>query len=107
MRKVKSYSIVVILFFLIIGCSEKSEIEKYGQHYQEHNDYQSLNMVVELMNLGADTTYVKKILGEPINMGFDYRYLLDSIGPKGCHIGAVFHITDGKIDDKWLDEICE
>ena len=41
-------------------------------------------------------------------MGFDYRYLIDSVGPKGCVMGAVFHIDEnGKIDQKWLDEICE
>lgn len=60
------------------------------------------------MDLGVDTLFVKSILGEPISMGFDYRYLVDSVGPNGCSIGAVFHINEeGKIDQKWLDEICE
>ena len=60
------------------------------------------------MDLGVDTLFVKSILGEPINMGFDYRYLIDSVGQNGCTIGAVFHINEeGKIDQKWLDEICE
>ena len=41
-------------------------------------------------------------------MGFDYRYLVDSTGENGCVIGAVFHIgEEGKIDQKWVDEICE
>ncbi len=55
-----------------------------------------------------DTSYVKAILGEPIDMGFDYKYLIDSTGPKGCAVGAVFHINEnGNIDQKWIDEICE
>ena len=29
----------------------------------------------------ADTSFVKNILGVPIDMGFDYRYLIDSVGP--------------------------
>lgn len=60
------------------------------------------------MDLDVDTMYVKNILGEPIDMGFDYRYLVDSIGRNGCIIGAVFHINEfGKIDQEWIDEICE
>lgn len=60
------------------------------------------------MKLEVDTSYVKSILGEPIDMGFDYRYTVDSIGPNGCTVGAVFHIgEDGRIDQKWIDEICE
>ena len=90
----------------LFSCTNK--ITKYGRHYQKHNDYKSLHKVVGLMELKVDTAYVKKILGEPIDMGFDYRYLIDSTGTKGCPIGAVFHInSDGKIDQKWLDEICE
>jgi hypothetical protein len=64
--------------------------------------------VVDLLPPGSDTARVKDILGEPIDMGFDYRYTLDSVGPTGCVVGAVFHIDEqGKIDQKWLDEICE
>ncbi|MFT5764419.1 MAG: hypothetical protein ACI8X3_001850 [Saprospiraceae bacterium] len=101
-------SSLLILSFLILACQSLSEIEKYGQHYQKNNDYQSLHKVVELMPLDSDSTYVRKILGEPIDMGFDFRYLIDSTGPKGCVVGAVFHINEeGKIDQKWLDEICE
>jgi hypothetical protein len=34
-------------------------------------------------------------------MGFDFRYLVDSIGSKECTIGVVFHINDeGEIDQK-------
>jgi hypothetical protein len=101
-------STILIFSFFILACQSLSEIEKHGQHYQEHNDFQSLNKVVELMPLDSDTTYVRKILGEPIDMGFDFRYLIDSTGPNGCVVGAVFHISEeGKIDQKWLDEICE
>ena len=49
------------------------------------------------------------MLGEPVDMEHNYRYLLDAIGPNGCVIGAVFHISykNGKIDHKWIGEICE
>lgn len=62
----------------------------------------------ELLELGVDTVFVKSILGEPISMGFDFRYLIDSVGPNGCTIGAVFHINEmGTIDQKWINEMCE
>jgi hypothetical protein len=106
MKKIAGLLFVVLLFS--IGCKQTSPIIGFGQHFQQHQDYESLKKVVELIDLGADTATVKGILGEPIDMGFDYRYLTDSIGPKGCSVGAVFHINDaGKIDDKWIDEICE
>lgn len=98
------------LFFiaLLLLPSCLSEIEQKGRHYQEEQDYESLARVVELMEVGADTAYVRSILGPPIDMGFDFRYTVDSTGPNGCVIGAVFHIDEqGKIDDKWIDEICE
>jgi len=83
-------------------------IYKYGKHYQYHQDYESLAKVVEQLELRSDTSKVRQILGEPIDMGFDYRYLLDSVGPQGCVVGAVFHIDEeGKIDQKWIGEICE
>jgi len=105
MKKLTNYLIVT---FLILGCKSVNDITKYGQHYQKHQDYESLSKVVELTPLDADTSFVKNILGDPIDMGFDYRYLLDSTGPKGCAVGAVFHINEnGKIDQKWIDEICE
>ncbi|MCR9286449.1 MAG: hypothetical protein NXI23_03560 [Bacteroidetes bacterium] len=105
----KIRSICFLLFaFMFSACQQQTEIEKLGKHYQQNKDYQSLNRVVELMELNVDTSYVKDILGEPIDMGFDYRYLIDSTGQKGCVIGAVFHINgEGKIDQKWVDEICE
>ena len=104
----KSHCFFVFLYLLAIGCQPASEISQYAQHYQKHRDYASLSKVVELMPLDSDTTYVKSVLGEGIDMGFDYRYLTDSTGVKGCVIGAVFHInSEGKIDQKWIDEICE
>jgi hypothetical protein len=82
--------------------------KKHGKTYQKTLDYQSLSKVVDLIPLQSDTSFVRSILGEPIDMGFDFRYLIDSVGPNGCPLGAVFHIDEyGKIDQKWIDEICE
>jgi len=104
----KKISIYLFAIIFLIGCSSKTEIEKLGKHFQKNNDYESLSKVVELMKSDADTAYVKQILGEPIDMGFDYRYLVDSLSPNGCAVGAVFHINkDGRIGQKWIDEICE
>jgi hypothetical protein len=104
LRLLTSLFLTACLFF---ACSI-SQLEKYGQQYQKNQGFESLQKVVDLIELGSDTSYVKSILGEPIDMGFDYRYLIDSVGPKGCVMGAVFHIDEnGKIDQKWLDEICE
>lgn len=60
------------------------------------------------MPIPTDTSTVKRILGEPINTTLDYRYIIDSIGPNGCPVGAVFMLdTNGIITGKWIDEICE
>lgn len=112
MQKIAKMNSRLWLYFLLMGlywqCDSSSSIEAYGQSYQKHQDYESLKQVVEGLDLGTDTAQVKAILGQPIDMGFDYRYLIDSVGPNGCVIGAVFHIDDvGKIDQKWIDEICE
>ncbi|PSR12902.1 MAG: hypothetical protein C7N36_10095 [Bacteroidetes bacterium] len=105
---VKFISCGSLLLFMCLACQQKSSLEKYGQHYQQHQDYESLSKVVELLPLDTDTSYVRRLLGEPIDMGFDFRYLIDSVGPNGCVIGAVFHISEtGKTDQQWLDEICE
>ena len=93
-------------FLFIWGCT--SQIAKYGQHYQKYQDYESLVKVLELAEKNIDTSYVKNILGEPIDMGFDYRYLIDSTGENGCVLGVVFHIGEyGQIDQRWFGEICE
>lgn len=97
-----------LLIFFFVGCNAPSEIQKCGDHYQKYNDYSSLKRVVELFPIDGDTVLVKSLLGKPIDMGFDYRYLVDSTGGNGCVIGAVFHINEsGTIDQKWIDEICE
>lgn len=105
----KSNKLLCFFFPLLFGyCSSSNPIQIYGQLYQQQKDYESLRQVVDLMELGVDTAQVKAVLGEPIDMGFDYRYLIDSVGPNGCVIGAVFHIdAAGRIDQKWIDEICE
>lgn len=100
----------VFLFLLLLfaSCTSNSSIVDTGKHYQQHGDYKSLTKVVALMPANADTSYVKSILGEPIDMGFEYRYTVDSTGPNGCSVGAVFHISEkGKIDTGWVGEICE
>jgi hypothetical protein len=95
-------------FALLAGCKTKSELQQLGEHYQQHQDYKSLQKVVDLMPANADTLDVKKILGQPNDMGFEYRYTVDSVGANGCTIGAVFQINDkGHITQKWIDEICE
>ena len=101
-------ALLALTLVIVSACNPIKELQKLGAHYQTHQDYHSLNQVVELIDLNVDTAFVKSILGEPIDMGFDYRYLIDSVGPNGCAMGAVFHIdSGGKIDQKWLDEICE
>lgn len=103
-----AFKYVCIFCLLLLSCNQDFAIIKHGKHYQKNQDYHSLNKVVELLAIGSDTAYVKNILGAGIDMGFDYRYLIDSVGPSGCVIGAVFHIDEeGKIDQKWIDEICE
>ena len=98
----------MIVMVLFAGCEKKNELIQFGKHYQEHQDFKSLQKVVELLPLNVDTAVVKKILGEPISMGFDFRYTVDSTGVNCCVVGAVFHIGDkGKISNKWTGEICE
>ena len=95
-------------FALAASCTSKTEIVKYGQHYQKYNDYKSLSEAVKLMPADITTKGVKRILGEPIDNGFDYRYLIDSTGVNNCPVGAVFNIDQkGKITNRWIDEICE
>jgi len=96
------------IFLLFASCTSNSSIIDVGKHYQQNSDSKSLTKVVDLMPANADTSYVKSILGEPIDMGFEYRYTVDSTSPNGCSVGAVFHISDkGKIDTSWIGEICE
>ncbi|MCI4667378.1 MAG: hypothetical protein MRZ79_04395 [Bacteroidia bacterium] len=62
---------------------------------------------MNLIKPGTDTTELQKILGPGIDFGFDMRFLIDSTGPNGCAMGAVFHLEEGKVTSQWLDEICE
>ena len=98
----------LFLLALFSGCAPKEDVVKYGQHYKKHQDFKSLVKAVELMPTAITTSQVKKILGEPIDNGFDYRFLTDSISPNKCPVGAVFNIDlQGKIIHRWVDEICE
>ena len=105
MKKTIKSLIIIVLF---TGCGQKDDLRQFGKHFQKHQDFKSLQKVVELLPENIDTTEVKKILGEPISMGFDFRYTVDSTGTNGCVVGAVFHIDEkGKISNKWTGEICE
>ena len=105
MKKIFKSLIIIVLF---AGCGQKNNLWQYGKHYQKHQDFKSLQKVVGLLPENIDTAEVKKILGEPISMGFDFRYTVDSTGVNGCAVGAVFHIDEkGKISNKWTGEICE
>ena len=98
----------LFLLALFSGCAPKEDVVKYGQHYKKHQDFKSLVKAVELMPTAITTSQVKRILGEPIDNGFDYRFLTDSISPNKCPVGAVFNIDlQGKIIHRWVDEICE
>ncbi len=101
-------NLLFIGFVLFFMYSCQSEIEKHAQHYQKHKDIESLQKTIDLIDIGVDTSYVTKILGEPIDFGFDYRYLTNKVGENGCPIGAVFGINEsGKITSKSIFEICE
>jgi hypothetical protein len=105
MKKIITY---LCFFAIVASCAPKPEIMKYGQHYQKHNDFKSLVEAVKLMPADITPNEVKRILGEPIDNGFDYRYLVDSTGVNNCTVGAVFNIDQkGKITNRWIDEICE
>ena len=105
MKKQIKYVFVLALF---TSCAPKEAVFVYGKHYQKHNDFKSLVKAVELMPSAITTKQVKAILGDPIDNGFDYRYLTDSISPNKCAVGAVFNIDNqGIITHRWVDEICE
>ena len=97
-----------IILLLLLFCSCQSDLEKYGQLYQKNGDLQNLEQAMILLKTETDTAVIRKVLGPPIDMGFDYRYLSEKNGENGCVIGAVFHIDEmGKVDDRWVGEICE
>jgi len=96
----------IIVSLFIFSCLPP--IQKYGKHYQKHGDVISLEKAIDLIPVGSEKTYIQEILGEPIDFGFDYRYLTDSIGENGCPIGAVFGLDEeGKVSWKSVFEICE
>ncbi len=104
---IKTFKYLIIIA-LIAGCGQKNDLRQFGKHYQKHKDYKSLQRVVELLPINVDTVEVKKILGEPISMGFDFRFTIDSTGVNGCVVGAVLNIDNkGRISNKWTGEICE
>lgn len=109
MKKQPIYQIFLIVgIFFLTTCATESKMLSWGVHYQTYQDIESLKRVMRAMPREVDTAYVRRVLGEPIDFGFDYRYLVDSTGPNGCVVGAVFHINDaGKIDQRWIGEICE
>ena len=104
----KKYIHYLFLLALFSGCASKEAVFVYGKQYQKNKDFKSLVKAVELMPVSITTKQVKKILGKPIDNGFDYRYLVDSTGVNNCTIGAVFTIDNqGIINQRWVDEICE
>ena len=99
---------VIAILGMAFACENPDPLKTAGTSYQTNKDYASLKTVLEGLEAGADKKQLERLLGEPIDMGFDYRYLLDSTGPEGCVVGAVFHLdSEGKVDDKWIGEICE
>lgn len=98
---------LILSFVLLIGACG-NEAKKLGNHFQEYRDLESLKKATEMIAVGSDTSYVKKILGTPVNFGFDFRYFSDSVGKNGYNIGAVFGINEqGKVSWKDILEICE
>ena len=99
---------ITALFALLGVLSCSSPLERHAKHYREYQDAKSLKEVVRLFPKDADTSTVKSLLGEPIDFGFDYRYLAEEVSENNCAVGAVFHISEGGvIDDFWYGEICE
>ncbi len=98
-------------FAMLLGCSRQagSPLLALGSRFQSERDAYSLARVVEAWPEAADTSLLRQVLGAPdADMGFDYRYLLDSVGPGGCVVGAVFHINEhGLVNQQWIGEICE
>ena len=102
-------ALLLLLAILATSCRSEDPLFQFGADYQATGNSFSLQKVVDLLPTTADTTLVRRVLGEKgIDMGFDLRYLLDSVGPNNCVVGAVFHYDDqGLIDQKWIGEICE
>lgn len=98
-------SLFALLLLLLTACQT---LAKFGRCYQQTRNPECLQQVLVRMETGVDTAYLKEVLGEPIDMGFDYRYLVDERSEDGCPMGAVFHIGEGgKVSDMWYGAICE
>lgn len=96
----------LILSILFVG-AVLSPVGKYGKHYRRHHDFESLQQAVDLIEPGTDTTAVKALLGPPVDMGFEYRYLTDSVDENNCPVGAAFRFTDGRLTDRFVVPFCE
>jgi len=104
----KFFCVSIIALCAAIGCTHEKTMQDHGLAYQQHGSIRSLRKVVALLPPLSDTSFVRELLGAPIDMGFDYRYLVDSKTKNGCPVGAVFHINgQGKIDQQWVGKICE
>ncbi len=86
--------LALLLTLFIIACDSTQSLQQQARKFQQHQEYKYLQQVMTLLPENIDTTYVKNLLGEPIDMGFDYRYVTDSVSPQGCAVGAVFHIDE-------------
>lgn len=99
-------SLLALPLLFILSCKQDPLVEA-GSHYQQFQDIRSLQYVVDNIEQGTDTTVLQSILGQGIDFGFDMRFLVDSTGPTGCAVGAVFHLDEGKVSDAWIGDICE
>jgi hypothetical protein len=104
MKKIPLLLSAILLFCMSISCQDISVV---GKHYQQYNDFKSLDKILGKIDIGLDTSSLKTLLGEPVDFGFDWRYLSDSIGENGCPLGAVFTISKGVVINKDMIEICE
>lgn len=98
-------SFVILMALLLGSCSP---LRQAARSYRLQQDPKSLKEFLALTPEEIDTAFVRRHLGEPIDMGFDYRYLTAELSEEGCAMGAVFHISeDGTIGDRWYGAICE
>ncbi len=98
---------ISLYLIAIIGMLSCTTIEENGLCYQQDKtNKKCLKKVVRQMPIGSDTSYVRSILGEPIDFGFDYRYTIKH-DESDTIWGAVFHLTEGKVDDKFYGPILE
>lgn len=112
--RIFNFFIALTLFALISSFSNlpkpknlKDCIQKYGLHYQKYKDLKSLKKVIKLIKLPVDSLYLAKILGEPIDMGFEYRYVAGTKIIK-CPDCAIFRKDEkGLLIEKSIIKCCE